>query len=202
MKPMIGISGAARCGKDTFANSLVEFFALSGIASQRFALADELKHECREFLWKTLRIDSFTSDDREKAIIRPFLVFWGTDVRRKMDENCWIEALEKNAPKDKLLIISDIRYPNEQEWIKKSGGVSIFIERVQDGKPIEDANENEKKYNPILRENCDYCFTWDTVADKEYGQDIIDSVVDQVISECVSQELVDIWKATYNSSKE
>jgi hypothetical protein len=201
MRQIIGISGAARCGKDTFANSLVEFFKLNGIAAERIALADELKWEVRSFLQDTLGIDSFTTNDDEKAIIRPFLVFWGTEVRRKMNENCWIEALESNAPSNKLLIVSDIRYPNEQNWVKESGGVSIFIDRMKDGELIDGANDHEKKYNPILRENCDYCFTWNTIPDGDNKDQIIGAIVDQVISECVSQELLDQWKVTYSLSK-
>lgn len=195
---IIGISGPARCGKDTFANSLVQYFANKKIKAVRMALADELKREVRPFLLETLGIDSFTTNDEEKEKIRPFLVFWGTEVRRKLNESHWIEKLQQNAPKDSLVIVSDIRYPNEQKWLKDQDGYSIFIDRCSNGKLLDGANEYERKYNPILRKRCDHNFVWDTLLDRDGGNQILDAIVDDVANMTFSKRSMDVWKLTYS----
>ena len=74
--PLIGLTGYARSGKDTFfqfANLLTS--SRKSYDCQRFAFADELKKECDDFLKSTLGISAYTSDSKEKEIVRPFLVF-------------------------------------------------------------------------------------------------------------------------------
>jgi len=86
---IIGISGPARSGKDTLADLIIEILEANNVKCIKTSFAKQLKLECRDFLQNTIGIDSFTEKDEEKKIIRPFLVTWGTHVRRKLDPDVY-----------------------------------------------------------------------------------------------------------------
>lgn len=153
MYKIIGLTGVARSGKDTFFECLKSNF--SNLRFSRIAFADELKHECNDFLMKNTGISAFTEDPEEKEIIRPFLVTYGTHVRRRLNQNCWIDKIEPKMIKDRLntdiFVITDVRFPNELTWIKSRGGSVIHIQREK----TTAANEEEGKNDPILRDLAD-----------------------------------------------
>lgn len=155
---IIGISGLARSGKDTLFKFLSEKLRNSNISSKRLAFADELKEECDDFLKKNIGISAFTETNAEKEIIRPFLVCYGTKVRRRLDKNCWINRLSnklKTINQD-YVFITDVRYENEIEWVKSQGGKTIHIERRGNIAP----NEEELKNDPILKKRSQYRVKW------------------------------------------
>jgi len=152
MIKIIGITGVARSGKDTLFNAISEIN--KNLKFKRIALADELKSECDEFLIKNIGISAFTEETKEKEIIRPFLVTYGTHIRRKLNENCWIEKAEHTMLNSKdvdCFVITDVRFLNEMEWIKSKGGKVLHISR--DG--ILPANKEESENDPHLRDNAD-----------------------------------------------
>jgi len=148
---IIGISGLARCGKDSFFNVSSKILKESSRESSRFAFADELKLECDNFLKSNTGISAFTEDPEEKELIRPFLVCYGTHIRRKINKNCWISKVENKLNdkkyKNHIVFITDVRYDNEIEWIHSKNGHSIHIERVGNKAP----NEEELANDPILK---------------------------------------------------
>lgn len=167
---LIGICGNARSGKDTFCEYAKKFLSKKKIAAARSAFADELKKDLDDLCRHKIGISAFTQDTKEKEIIRPLLVTYGTEVIRKMDENWWINKLEKTLGVHQhmniLPIITDVRYPNELEWIKnKHNGVVVHITR----KGIKPANLEEKKNNNFLKSNSDYRILWPT-----FGEENID----------------------------
>jgi hypothetical protein len=197
---IIGISGVARSGKDTLANGFVKILKELGVKSERLALADELRKECRSFIKRTLNIDVLNMTDDEKKIVRPFLVFWGTHMRRKADENCWIKALEKRRKPDSLTIVSDIRYQNEADWIKESGGFLIHIARLDDkGEFIQAPNEEERENDPLLIEKSNVSFVWNT-----FGSEDVKLLTDYCYAffeSSFSSEVIEQWQTTYPLSK-
>ena len=114
---IIGISGLARSGKDTLFKFLSEKLKINNISSKRLAFADELKEECDDFLKKNIDISAFTEKNEEKEIIRPFLVCYGTKVRRRLNKNCWIDRLSSKleATNQDYVFITDVRYEHEIE---------------------------------------------------------------------------------------
>lgn len=155
---IIGISGLARSGKDTLFEFLSEKLKNRNISSKRLAFADELKEECDDFLKKNIGISAFTETNVEKEIIRPFLVCYGTKVRRRLDKNCWINRLSdklKSLNQD-YVFITDVRYKNEIEWVKSQGGKTIHIERHGNIAP----NEEELRNDPILKNSSQYRVKW------------------------------------------
>ena len=104
---IIGISGNATVGKDSYCHALIDLLSAHHISAKRFAFADELKYETDEFLKSSLGISAFTTDKEEKLLIRPFLVWWGTDFRRKLDDSHWINKVNDKLRKQKLISYSN-----------------------------------------------------------------------------------------------
>ena len=192
---IIGIAGPARSGKDTFANALVEIFLEMGINCQKTSFAKQLKEECRDFMISKLGIDSFTNDDREKEIIRPLLVTWGTHVRRKLDENVWIKSVESSLDKSKLTIVSDVRYENELDWVKNNGGYCVFIDRtLTDGSLVLPANDEEMKNHELLKSKSDFHLTWNTLENKDW----ITCLAYEVLIKTVPEKEIEKWTQIYH----
>jgi hypothetical protein len=171
MSLVIGISGFARTGKDLFCKMLLN--ELPG--AKRFALADELKLDVRDFCIEKYGIDPVTCNGEDKTKIRDFLVFHGGFMRQKTQGRYWTSILEKqikevNAP---ISIVTDCRYAvyenDELHWIKRElCGVLVHLSlfrRVRDAMGetkcfLEAPNEHERKNDPILKENADYRIEW------------------------------------------
>jgi hypothetical protein len=195
MSTIIGIAGPARSGKDTLCNQFLEIFQEMGIKAKRSALADQLKLESKDFIFNTLGIDVFTEKTEEKNIIRPFLVTWGTHVRRKLDPDIWIKKIQESIEENSILIVPDIRFKNEFDWVKLNNGYMFFIDRIdENGNQVPDANADEAENNIFLRENADSSFTWNTTDDKK----ILISVAFEIISNIISEEEFSLWKQTYS----
>lgn len=63
---------------------------------------------------------------------RDFMQYWGTDIARKMYKNVWINCTLKNILREgsELALITDVRFPDEIEAIKKAGGLVIRLDKV------------------------------------------------------------------------
>lgn len=158
---IIGITGFARSGKDTFYNQCSKL--LEHKNTYRYAFADALKEECDNFLLDNLNISSFTEESFEKELIRPFLVTYGTHIRRKLDPNCWIKKVQKkielnHANSSDFIFITDVRFKNEAEWIKSLGGLLVQINREDFGP----ANQEEKDQSALIKPFIDYNISWPT----------------------------------------
>ena len=77
--------------------------------------------------------------ERNKELYRPILQWWGTEFRRGVKGyDYWVKKMEHElqvlAEKtdDLLVFVTDIRFPNEAELIRKFGGT---IARVVRGDP-------------------------------------------------------------------
>lgn len=195
MSTIIGIAGPARSGKDTLCNQFLEIFQEMNIKAKRSALADQLKLESKDFIFNTLGIDVFTEKTEEKNIIRPFLVTWGTHVRRKLDPDIWIKKIQESIEENSILIVPDIRFKNEFDWVKSNNGYVFFVDRIdENGNQVPDANTDEAENNEFLRQNSDCSFTWNTTDDKN----ILISVAFEIISNIISEEEFSLWKQTYS----
>ena len=175
MKKLIGITGFARSGKDTFYERSKIWLDRDHKRSVRRAFADALKSEVNEILEPTTGISAFTEDDDYKSLIRPLLVTYGTDIRRHLNPNCWIEKIQPQVIEDlkqnKFVFVTDVRFENEAHWIKLNGGVLIKVER----KGVLPANNQEHRQSVLLKKHVDFNVYWPT-----YGQDEIEKCDDHV----------------------
>lgn len=183
---VIATSGLARSGKDTFCAIAKQILEKNGLVSKQYSLADQLKKEIAPFLKDVCEVDVWTQDVKIKNDIRDFLVWYGTTFWRKRDPKRWIRAVDVNLKNDgnsiDVALISDVRYPNEAEWVHAWGGDLIHIsaytmkERVptssfDDGpspdEPLvktffEAPNSQEELNDPIVKSMSDYNLEWES----------------------------------------
>lgn len=192
-KKIIAIAGNARSGKDTLGKYLSQILNDCGISTSLNSFAKALKSEVDPLLMKSVGISAFTENSDEKKIIRDFLVFWGSDFRRKLDENVWINELEKSYDGKSILIVTDLRFQNELKWVRENNGIILFISRVDENNQIiPPANSYEEVNNKLLLENCDNSLTWLT----SENETILKGLSHEMISPVLNKEIFELWKAT------
>lgn len=113
---------------------------LTGIPVEKFE-DQEFKKTNLGPEWDCNPIGKMGTKHREPMTVRDFLQKLGTDgLRDGLHENTWVNALMadyKCVPADRApggwdcpnWIITDTRFPNEAEAIKKAGGIIIRVER-------------------------------------------------------------------------
>jgi hypothetical protein len=165
--PPIGISGAARAGKDTLCRALIRHFNRINMNAVRKSIAgDQVKSDLFDVLMDNFDIDAFTEDSDEKEFMRPLLVEYGKMQRKKTSGRYFIDRFEPKL--DCINILPDIRYveyPNDEVyWLKNEvNGLLIFVER----KSVFDANDTEKVNNFIIRQIADYEVSWDALDEND-----------------------------------
>ncbi len=163
---IIGLGGHAGSGKDTIGNQLVKI--LNG---QRFAFADELKNTAYDInplidikikhryyiLYKKepvyLRniVDQLGWDEAKKhPEVRRFLQRFGTEgCREHFGYNIWTNTLWNNVEKldiNQPIIITDSRFDNEIQSIKKHHGHLIWLKRNGIGPVNSHVSDNNTEY--------------------------------------------------------
>ena len=138
-RPLIGITGKAGSGKDTVGDAIQADF---GVQVNRHSFAEPLKEMLAELLQVPFEmLDGKTEKSREwreKPLRklgkspRELLLTLGTEWGRDMvHEDLWVimagqrfDRLETGA------YFTDVRFPNEAEWIKARGGVVIELRKL------------------------------------------------------------------------
>lgn len=174
---MIGLTGVARSGKDTFYCILRRYLKEKNIESQRIALADNLKSELGDFVKEKFKIDLSKCDGLDKELIRPLMVAYGKCRRIQTEGKYWtglVESKIKDFKKNNTIpIITDIRYieykEDEYAWLKNHNGILIHISRkLDDGTLIPPANIEEKANDNKLKAVADFSICWDTCQDTNF----------------------------------
>ena len=188
MNTIIGISGVAGSGKDTF------FELLSARAPcRKYSLADELKKEVSQWCRMHYGIDPETCSREEKEIVRPFLVFHGVTKRHASNGRHWIDKINDRIIKDKVhgfKIITDIRYDeyenDEASWLKNElNGTLIHVSQYEIKKvtskknwPKEEitrvfrkpANEEEARNDPRIKKKSDFNIEWEFIKNGQISE--------------------------------
>lgn len=150
---IIMISGYARSGKDTLANALIEY---SRTESARVSFATPLKRAVQLAL-KELglgHIDAFTEDPALKALLRPLFVEVGK-AARAIDKNvfvkaAWLDVNDLAHNGKELIVVPDLRYPNEIELFRKwAGDNGDTVKHVHIRREGNEA-ANEEEYLSVL----------------------------------------------------
>lgn len=167
---IIGVSGKARSGKD----SLFAFASKDGY--QRLSFAEELKARARRDLGLTVDHTDGWLKDASCSLLsghspREFLIDLG-NLYRKYRPTFWVDIVLgkiKQAPTAKFMI-TDVRYPNEAEAIRKIGGLLIRLERHSS----RDALVDEKTKQSISETALDGYRNFNYVLDAESNEKISD----------------------------
>lgn len=142
---IIGLGHYSRTGKDTFADSLAKDIRIRSSGDtkvKKIPFAWKLKDICHQlYSWDGLREAEFY-DTEEGAPYRDILLptigktpveVWiamGTPaVRENVYQATWIDYLLKTALGLDVLIIPDVRFPNEVKAIRELGGTIIKVVR-------------------------------------------------------------------------
>lgn len=112
---IIGIGHKARQGKDTAAKAIIR---ASGGEAVRYSFAEALRAVARVEHGMT----------RKDA---PLLQYLGTDHYRQRDPDIWVRTLywQLDEERPAVAIITDVRYPNEMEFVRALGGECWKVER-------------------------------------------------------------------------
>lgn len=156
---LIGLVGRKYSGKDTLGDYIVSSYNYNKIA-----FADPLKQACKEIFGFN---DAQLYGDQKESIdeywnITPREVyqFVGTELFRNQMDNLiksvgsdmWVKVLEKKILDNKTtkFVITDVRFKNEAEMIKKNGGFLIKLKR---NTQKQDSHISETELDEI---KCDY----------------------------------------------
>lgn len=101
---------------------------LFGLNSKNIYGNDDQKNELTDLLWEEMPTET---NNAGYMTHREFLEYFGTKVIRKVRSNAWVYATINKIIKEdsKLAIIPDVRFPNEVQAIKNSGGIVIRLTR-------------------------------------------------------------------------
>jgi hypothetical protein len=185
--PLIGLSGKGQAGKDTVADYLVSIgwkkkVSLAGslkrFCSNFFGVDLSLFYSQEgksSKLSEPIDLEPFIADIIESALgeyaripsggkdlvvttPRELLQKVGTNVLRVSDPNCFVMMLEREYGDLTGYIISDVRFPNEADFVICSSGVLVRIERP--GKTISSNHLSETALD--VWENWSYVLKNDT----------------------------------------
>jgi len=144
---VIGISGYARAGKNTFVEIARNILTKNNYRVIRFAFADKLKAEVLGMLRQNefkLNITNLSAEEKEK--VRPLFVFWGCQRRYESEGGLyWVNEVDNQlrkiiddainggeSPERIVALIEDTRFPNEAKWIQEDwDGVVIHLKKWQ-----------------------------------------------------------------------
>jgi hypothetical protein len=134
---IIGLTGYAQSGKDTVANVLVERYGFT-----RVAFADkirELLYEANpmydsivgEPLFVKAKVDRDGWEEAKKSPhIRRLLQTTGVAARKLFGEDFWVKQALKDITPEGNYVIADVRFENEADEIKFTGGQIWRIKRL------------------------------------------------------------------------
>ena len=129
---LIGLIGKKGSGKDTTADFLTTRYGFI-----KRAYADPLKRVCKElFLLEDAQVHDPVLkekvDPRWGKTPRQMMQWMGTDVvRDELGKDFWVRHMDMyrrlNPTQD--IVVTDVRFQNEADWITKNGGVLCRVVR-------------------------------------------------------------------------
>lgn len=134
-RPIVGLCGPALSGKDTLAKCLLRRGWYHG------AFAAAVKRDLEPALGRPF----VSLTPAEKEFWRPLMVCYA-ELRRKRNAAHWIGELQAHlcmrVEPRRPVVITDVRYANEIEWIRRQGGLVVLLLRPG----ITAANPVEKRH--------------------------------------------------------
>lgn len=164
IKP-IGITGFARCGKDTFFELFTKYCNKDNIKTKRIALADLLKNDIKQFVSQNFNIDISNVDNKNKEFIRPLMLVYGKLKRESTDGKYWTNKvqgqLDDCITNSIIPVITDLRYDeyaqDEYFWLKQKNNGYLVSITLAKNKP---ANKEEKVNITKIKRSADYKIRW------------------------------------------
>lgn len=125
----IGLSGPAGSGKDTASDALVRHFSY-----ERYAFADPLRKAVAAILGCPVEMLKDRAFKEAKTALgvspRRMMQTLGTEWgRQTIRDDMWLQVMAVQSLLSPRVVIPDVRFDNEAEWILSSGGIVIQVDR-------------------------------------------------------------------------
>jgi dephospho-CoA kinase len=174
---ILGICGFQSSGKDTVADYLINNYGF-----KKLSFAGALKDIVAiMFSWSREKLEGLTKEDREwreeidiwweKSLDIPNLTpryvlqHFGTDLfRNHWHKDIWVKILEKKLSDYENIVVTDCRFENEINILKKYGGKILHIHRkmpewyfrCREGEEVEELKYIHPSETQWIRCHCDY----------------------------------------------
>lgn len=163
MKPLvIGVTGLARHGKGEVAKVLVEDYGYTEtqFSGQLKAMALKLNPIVTEYSFpkRPHRLVSFVNlygwdEAKANPEVRRILQVLGTEcVRDMIGQNSWVNALDIAWDGVQPIVISDVRFPNEANYVCTQGKL-IRVERPGFENGVDPQHPSEKMVQTLLTDH-------------------------------------------------
>ena len=143
-QPLIGVVGRMGAGKDTLGKILVDTYGF-----KRRAFADALKRVALEtnplvfsdrddWAWEPVRLKEYVAvfgweGAKRNPEVRRFLQQLGHAMRQHVHDDVWLDVVKRDVQfllaEGIPTVITDLRYLNELEMVKRLGGVTVRVHR-------------------------------------------------------------------------
>ena len=168
---VIGVCGKGGSGKDTVADYLVEEYQF-----HRVAAADAMKVDLCKYLdmdlktLETIKNKELSLWDMQDAkiinhgkfSIRRFLQLYGMDMRYRIADTYWLERSIQDKVKElgntritNYIVVSDVRFEIEFDWIKDNGGDVIYVDGRTGLTENQSKHVSEQFVNTTAKDKCD-----------------------------------------------
>lgn len=146
---IIGIAGKAHAGKDTVAYLLL---SLIQVPSYIYHFADPIKQHLCDLLKLDIRYFNDTtlkeSVYKDELTYRMLMQNTGDSFKKIFGEEVFVnlaneyyESINSNS----VLIIPDVRYEYEAEWIKNNSGIMIYVDNMNSSTTMSNSHSSESK---------------------------------------------------------
>lgn len=191
-KLLISLSGYAGVGKNLFASLLSQYLKTNySLSCAEASFAEDLRKELGPVVKKHFNLNTWTSDQEEKSLLRPLMVSWAHIKREQTIGLYWINKtvpkIEKAFKTNDIVIITDCRfasYPYDELNFAKENGVLVYISKftTENGEAIftQAPNETEKANTPKIALQSDYSVSWPDNQKSAYNIDLLSYVKDFV----------------------
>lgn len=154
MAKIIGITGRAGSGKDTVARHLTTYFKAH---FRSVAFADPIRSGLKAvFGWDDSYFDYPKKEEviemlgkSPRQIMQTFGTEWGRD---RVNTDLWLKLagirMENLVGAGFNVLVTDVRFQNEADWIRQQGGVIWHLDR--DGSSTTSAHKSEAGVNFVI----------------------------------------------------
>ncbi len=154
---IIGLSGKTGTGKSTIALNIADIILEQGGRAEILPFALVLKRECARRFGFPLGL-ALSQEGKSQVIFHPelpngcmtirrILQWYGTDVCRRRDPDHWVKimrVLVDGIKSGTTIIIDDIRFPNEADFVLERGGYLVRVHPYAEWEPGADAGHKSE----------------------------------------------------------